>query len=400
MKLRQLLTLLLLCFAASAMAKDNVITVKTARQFIEAIGPDRTIVIDTKAPFNITEALDMLVEEGRINRGHTYYSMTDEDDPITTPPSPTALDHVTYAPNFDGNTLQIRDVSGLTIRAKKEKALLLATPRYANVLEFIECENIKLDHIILGHTEEGYCDKGVIEFDGSIGITIDDCEFFGCGTEGFVFQLCAGVTVNRSTIYDCSYHTMHIFNSNFLRFNDCRFYNNREFEQIGVIGSSEVVFTHCQFDNLQGELFYMDDYVQFYGCVFHDCEIKPVTSEFTTQDYAILRNCSTAFGGVAPSVPKEKPQFRLGRYTDGFKTYVARQLDDYSILFEEEESLDGFALHCVDALTNSYETANALGIENCVGRMGARLVDKEGQHFVIILDDGSEPIKSLAYLGK
>lgn len=400
MKLRNILTLLFLCCAMSALAKGNVITVKNARQFIEALGNDRTIVIDSKTPLNITETLSAMIEERRINIGNPYYTMNDEDYPITTPPSPTALETVTYCECFDGPGLQIRDLSGLTIRAKKGMATLLATPRYANVLEFINCDGIVLDHLILGHTEEGYCDKGVVEFDGCSICQIDDCEFFGCGTEGFVFYACTGITVNRSSVYDCSYHTMHVNQSSFIRFNDCRFYNNREYEQVNIYNSECVCFTHCTFDNLTGSLFSMSQYVNFYGCVFHDCEIEPVTSDFDLKDYAILRHCVTAYGGQAPAVAAEKPQFKLGRYTDGSTTYEARRKDDYSIVFEETEGCGGFAINCINALTNEYETDFHPGLENIEGRLGARLVENNGQSFIVLLDDGGEPCKNYVYLGK
>lgn len=398
--MRKILTLLLFCCAMAGFAKEDVITVRTARQFIEAIGNDRTIVVDSRAPLNITEALSVLMEEKRINEGHTYYSMTDEECPITTPPSPTALEHVTYAENTDGPTLQIRSVSGLSIRSKRgSKATLLATPRYANVLEFIDSDNISMENLVLGHTEEGYCDKGVIEFDGCSYVVINDCDFFGCGTEGFVFDSCSDVAVNRSTVYDCSYYTMHVKHSLFVRFNDCRFYNNREFEQISVI-DSEACFTHCTFDNLQGELFELNDYVQFYGCVFHDCRIEPVASDFDTKGYAILRHCTTAYGGEAPAVPAMKPQWRLGLYTDGTTTYTARLHDDYCLILEDVDGCEGFSVCCVDALAGEYETDNATGVENVIGRLGARLVERNGQAFIVLLDDGGEPVKNLVLVNK
>lgn len=401
MKLRNIVSLLFLCLATSAMAKDNVIVVKTARQFIDAIGSDRTIVINSKTPLNITAALDQLVEEKRINEGCAYYNLDPEDCYLASPdPVPGALEYVTYASNTDGNGLQIRGVSGLTIRAKKGKATLLATPRYVNVLEFIDSENITLENLILGHTEEGYCDKGVIEFDGCCNVTMNDSQFFGCGTEGFVFEACAGISVNRCEVYDCSYHTMHVKGSNFVRFNDCNFHNNREFEQVSILGCHNVQFTHCIFDKLQGELFNIDSYQNFYGCVFHDCQIDPVASDFDLKDNAILRFCTTAYGGDAPACPKEKPNFRMGRYTDGSKTYNTYKQDDYSIVLCDDASSDGFALQCVDAATNEYTTDFAIECENEYGRLGARLMERDGQSFIVIVDDGGEPVKNLVYLGK
>lgn len=399
MKLRNIITLLFLCLATSAMAKDNVIVVKTAREFIEAIGSDRTIVINSKTPLNITAALDEMIEEKRISEGCSYYNLSPEDCYVSDP-IPGALEHVTYAPNSDGNGLQIRDVSCLTIKAKKGKATLLATPRYVNVLEFIDSEVITLENLILGHTEEGYCDKGVIEFDGCRYVTMNDSQFFGCGTEGFVFDACAGITVNRCEVYDCSYHTMHVRNSYYVRFNDCNFHNNREFEQVSILGSDYVQFTHCVFDKLQGTLFNLDSYQNFYGCVFHDCEIEPVISHLDAKDYAILWYSTTAYGGTTPACPKEKPQFRLGRYTDGSKTYLATKMDDYSILLSDDESNQGFALLCIDAAANEYTTDFAMECENEYGRLGARLMDKGGQSFIVLLDDGGEPIKNFVFLGK
>lgn len=401
MKLRNIITLLFLCLATSAMAKDNVIVVKTARQFIEAIGSNRTIVINSKTPLNITAALDEMIEEKRVNEGCAYYNLSPEDCYLeNTEPFPGALENITYASNFDGNGLQIRDVYGLTIKAKKGKATLLATPRYVNVLEFIDCGDITLENLILGHTEEGYCDKGVIEFDGCRYVTMNDSQFFGCGTEGFVFEGCAAVTVNRCEVYDCSYHTMHVKGSYYVRFNDCKFHDNREFEQVSVLWSENVQFTHCVFDNLQGTLFNIDSYQNFYGCVFHDCEIDPVTSDFDLKDNAILRFCTTAYGGTTPSCPQEKPQFRLGRYTDGSNTFVATKMDDYCLLLTNDESNEGFAVHCVDAATNEYITDFAIECENEYGRVGARLTEKNGQSFIVLLDDGGEPIKNFVYLGK
>lgn len=408
--MKYFLSLLIFCLASTAaMAKDKVITVKTAKQFIEAIGPERTIVIDSKEPLNITAALIELIDQNRIEQGAVYYGVdySEEYDEEESKPLPNALEWVTWAPNTDGPTMQIRYVTNLTIKAKKGKATLLATPRYANVLEFIDSYAIHLDHLILGHTEEGYCDKGVVEFDGTAQVTIDDCDFFGCGTEGFVFYESNDVRVNRSTVYDCSYHTMHVRQSRYVRFNDCRFYNNREYEQLNVDDASSVVFTHCSFENLQGKLFSLGNYVQFYGCTFHDCQMQPLTSNFDVQDMAIMRFCTSSFGGSANVQPMQKPKFKLGRYTDGKYTYKATLRDDYSI--ELVEILDGdagdcepmgFAIECINAPENEYETCDTFGAVNEVGRVGASFIEKDGQSFIVIYDDGHEPTRNFVYLGK
>ena len=212
MKLRTFLTTIaMLCMALAAAAQGNTIIVNNAAELVNALGSDRTIVIATNQPLNITEAIDQRVGEGTLPEGETYY------DPVT---AAAITAQVTYASNTDGNTLQVRGCNNLTIRSARGNATLLATPRYANVLEFIHCNNVLLENIIMGHTQDGYCDKGVLELDGCNHVTINDCDLFGCGTEGFVIEACNDVTVNRTTVHDCTYYTMHIVRSNQVRFND------------------------------------------------------------------------------------------------------------------------------------------------------------------------------------
>ena len=64
-------TLAMLCLTFQASAQGNTITVSTAAQFIDALGPDRTIVIATDQPLNITEAIDQKVAEGTLALGET-----------------------------------------------------------------------------------------------------------------------------------------------------------------------------------------------------------------------------------------------------------------------------------------------------------------------------------------
>nr|WP_316619029.1 right-handed parallel beta-helix repeat-containing protein [uncultured Ruminococcus sp.] len=220
MKLKTYITALaMLCITLQASAQHNTITVSTAAQFVEALGPDRTIIIATDQPLNITEAIDQKVAEGTLPEGETYY----------TPEAPvSATAQVTYASNTDGNTLQVRGCNHLTIRSARGRATLLATPRYANVLEFIDCNDLTLENLVMGHTQDGYCDKGVLELDRCNHVTINDCDLYGCGTEGFVIDGCHNVTVNRTTVHDCTYYTMHVVRSNLVRFNDCIFRDNKE----------------------------------------------------------------------------------------------------------------------------------------------------------------------------
>ncbi|MBP3737617.1 MAG: right-handed parallel beta-helix repeat-containing protein [Muribaculaceae bacterium] len=384
-------TLAMLCLTFQASAQGNTITVSTAAQFIDVLGPDRTIVIATDQPLNITEAIDQKVAEGTLALGETYYT---PKEPLST------AAQVTYAPNTDGNTLQVRGCDRLTIRSAKGRATLLATPRYANVLEFIDCRDLKLENLVMGHTQDGYCDKGVLELDRCHHVTINDCDLYGCGTEGFVIDGCLDVTVNRTTVHDCTYYTMHVVRSDQVRFNDCIFRDNREYDQLCISSSNDVVFTGCLFDNLQGPLFALDDYVNFYCCTFKRCEMEPIDSEFGPQGYAVLAFCTQLPDDAPSTIKVKKPAIRPGLWTDGKQQYRVTRADAYRYVFTPTDQPDKpFALNCISAEANEYILAPQLPDEDF-----SRLVADAGRNgaadYVRLLDDGGTLLYSFKRIGK
>lgn len=396
MKLRFLAVMMAIAgIALGASAGSKTITVKTAHDFVKAIGPDRTIVIASKTPLNITDELEKMIATGEIQRGPTYYGMEIED---------MVADCLTYCSQFDGNGLQVRGCNNLTIKGKgKNGATLLASPRYVNVMEFINCDNLNLENITMGHTEGGYCDKGVIEIDGSNDVVINNCDFFGCGTEGFVFEECNRVTVNNSCVHDCTYYTMHLKGCNQVRFNDCTFRNNMEFSQINISVCESVTFTGCLFDNLDGELFNLDDYHSFYCCTFRNCKIDPIAPDhnFFPNGNAVLGYCSTIFGEATASAGAEKPSIKLGLWTDGAKTFNVTCADPYRYLFTPVNG-DGeiFAVNCISVSDNDYICEPEYPHETAYGRLCVDVAKDGKREYVRIKDDGGELIKSFFYLGK
>lgn len=384
-------TLALLCLAFQASAQGNTITVSTAAQFVDALGPDRTIVIATDQPLNITEAIDQKAAEGTLPLGETYYTPS---EPLTTAPQ------VTYAPNTDGNTLQVRGCDRLTIRSAKGRATLLATPRYANVMEFIDCNDLKLENLVMGHTEDGYCDKGVLELDRCNRVTINDCDFYGCGTEGFVFDGCLDVTVNRTTVHDCTYYTMHVARSNRVRFNDCIFRDNRKYDQLCINTSDDVIFTGCLFDNLQGPLFALDDYVNFYCCTFKKCEMEPIDSEFGPQGFAVLAYCKQLPDDAPSTIKVKKPAIRPGLWTDGKQQYRVTMADAYRYVFTPIDEPDkAFALNCISVEVNDYIMAPVSANED-VSRLVADVGRNGAADYVRLLDDGGTLLYSFKRIGR
>lgn len=383
--------LFVLLMSLDVAAQETILTVRSATEFINALGSNRTIVITTSEPLNITEAVDLKVGEGTIAEGETYYNPS-------TAAEVTA--QVTYAPNTDGNTLQVRGCNNLTIRSAKAKATLLATPRYANVLEFIHCDNLMLENIVMGHTEDGYCDKGVLELDDCNHVTINDCDLFGCGTEGFSIEGCNDVNINRTTVHDCTYYTLHINRSNQVRFNDCIFRDNREFEQLCIHRSDNICFTGCLFDNLQGPLFALDDYVNFYSCSFRKCQMQPIDSEFGPQGYAVLAYCTQLADEETATISIAKPNIRTGLWTDGKQRYRVTQTDAYRYQFASIDNPElVFALNCISVKANEYIMAPQYPYEN-FGQLMADVGRNGATDYVRILDDGGALLQSFKRIGR
>lgn len=391
---RQLLLLMamLISLCSIAAAKTKTITVKNAEEFLKSIGPDRTIIIDSKKPIEITETLNEWAEAGKIEKEPYYYGMDENDNSHTD-------GYILYNSNTDGLGLQVINCPNLTIKSKKGDATLLATPRYVNVMEFYYCDNLNIEHIIMGHTEGGYCDKGVLEINESNNVHINDCDFFGCGTEGFIFNACQNIYVNRSNVHDCTYHTLHLNDCYNIRFNDCKFYNNKEYEQINIIDCKNVAFTGCTFDHLEGRLFNLNDYQHFIQCVFRNCNIEPITSDFETKEHSIMRHCTTMYGNAPINKNAcKKPTIPEGRWSDGKSTFVAKYEDDYSITFINASDNEAFGIVCMSVDDNDYETKKLHGWTNPIGVMGLRTNKVNGKLVIQILDDGGELIKSFFLL--
>lgn len=125
---------------------------------------------------------------------------------------------LTYAatygePNLSGSYRWSEAYDGweLTIQADGVRLIgqgdveVVTQPRYANVLHFENCRDFQVQGLTLGHTpEQGSCSGNVIRMDGCSNGSVDSCDLYGCGTTGIVAMETRDVTVQNSTIHDCS----------------------------------------------------------------------------------------------------------------------------------------------------------------------------------------------------
>ena len=156
------------------------VTVTTVDEFLEAIGPDRTIVLDGTD-------FDLSTAENYGSLGTQYYRWD------MTP---------------DGPQLIIHDVDNLTIKAKDSDpaaTTLEALPRYATVLTFKTCTNVTVAGFTAGHTKEkGLCSGGVLYFDECEKVKVEKMSLYGCGDMGIDAFLTNDIDVINTEIYECT----------------------------------------------------------------------------------------------------------------------------------------------------------------------------------------------------
>ena len=211
------LSLMLLANTAFA-AEPEVFNVSSARELVNAIGPNRIINL-APTTYNLTEAA------GITNK------------------------YISWENTFDGPQLNITGVSGLTINGdtNAKDSHLVVSPAYADVIHFSNCENITLSGLKLGHLKTGGCEGSVLCFNACQKINLLDCDLYGCGVIGLEVIGCKDVKVVRSIIHDCAQSLMLLKFSNNVLFDNVTF--SHRSEAWGTAISLNGVITNATFRN-------------------------------------------------------------------------------------------------------------------------------------------------------
>jgi hypothetical protein len=184
----------------------------------------------------------------------------------------TANPAVSWQKTFDGPELVITGVNNLTLRAP-QGATLLASPRYAFTLAFSDCHDLILEGLTIGHTEAGFCAGGVIWLDACTGVRVERCELFGSGTVGIGAIDSSGITVQDSTIRDCTDGALSLTRVQDLRFQKVLINGNGSSPLISIDSSTSVVFESCRIlRNTGGWLIWITGDSE--GVALPDTEIK------------------------------------------------------------------------------------------------------------------------------
>ncbi len=157
--------------------------------------------------------------------------------------------------------LQIQNVENLTIRgAGADQTNLSTDSRWANVLSLVNCKNVTLEAMTLGHTEMTQpCEGGVIRMEGCQNTALKDLGLYGCGTLGLQTYSCQTVAVANCSIYDCSIGGVQINQTSDVAITDSTFRSLGKEMPVALvfdIGSSEdVTISGCTIsDNYVNQL--------------------------------------------------------------------------------------------------------------------------------------------------
>ena len=234
---------------AAEESAENVISVSTVDELLAAIGSDRTISL-AAGTYDLSTAADY---------GAKFTAGTDAD--------------YYWEQVFDGNRLVISNASNLTLRAEGE-VILAAIPRYADVVYLLNCENVSLEGLTLGHTEEpGSCAGGVLYVDNCLNTAVTDCALYGCGITAINAVNSVGLTVSGGRMYDCSMNAMNANSCRNIRVENCEVYDcGSEYSSLfNVSGVTGFVLSDCNVHDNVGAALISNGYsfdVYLVGCDF------------------------------------------------------------------------------------------------------------------------------------
>lgn len=227
--------------------EPETIIVSTTEELMENLAQNATLIL-LPGEYNVSEWLEE--NEAEVWDQETY----DSDGYL---PAGIYCEEV-----FDGSQLILNDFDYVTIMSadKNDPAKIVCDPRYANVLTFVDCDDLTLDHVIVGHSDgEGYCTGNVLSLIYSWNVNVIDCDLYGCGTYGLNIDDCYNVSVVDSLIHDCTYGCAVITDST-VAMKYTEFYDCKEFVMFEVY-ESDIDFIGCVFEDLDGEFMSeLDDY--------------------------------------------------------------------------------------------------------------------------------------------
>lgn len=186
---------------------------------------------------------------------------------------------------YDGRQAVIMGYSHFTIRGEGMVSIV-ADPRYANVISLVNCHDVVIENITLGHTDTGDCYGGVIYLSECSGVTIRNCDLFGCGVIGLEAHNCQNIRFENSTIRDCKDGILSLENCENTSFTGTDFVRCTGGFLLQIDEqSSGTVFDSCRFAQNNGLLFGVNSATKLINSeVHHDADDLYLDSQLMSVD--------------------------------------------------------------------------------------------------------------------
>jgi len=255
----------------------RTVRVENMAQLIAAIAPNTHIVL-TDGEYNITRWLHNLPEG-------------------TAPSAASNNPYVRLEYNYDDYELCLQGLSNFELEAETSGNVHVITEcPVANVLTLVDCSNVKLSGLVLGHAvAEAVCTGGVVHMEGCTDVTLDHMDLYGCGTFGLTALRVNGLTVTDSVIRDCTYGIMTLSEVHDALFERLACRNCSHFDQMELL-SSDVLFKTCWFTgNAWDEwssFLRIDDgaSARFDGCTFDVAAYRDLVNNSRFNSKVIVQN--------------------------------------------------------------------------------------------------------------
>ncbi len=241
------------------------VRVKNADQFIDAIAPDTTVVLED---------------------GVYHLDTSKKNRPFARCSNDTSRFR-----------LEITGVKGLTIKAEK-KASILSGKKSTGILSFLKCDDLNLENLDIGYTGSFSSSEAgghIIRIGQSNRVSIKNCTLHGTGFAGLKSERVTGLTVLGSTITGCRYNLVEFNDSRDILFDAAELTGTRGEKVIRAKNSSHILFQNCKIhDNWSGSTDEWEDP----GILFYLEECRDIS----LRDSTVAYNCIAAFTNNATQI--------------------------------------------------------------------------------------------------
>ena len=220
---------------------------------------------------NLEDFLDSIYPYTYVTLASGTYVLSDYLNSIDVDEFNDTHDYVNIEEVFDGYEVLISDVPGLTISGGTDDPLdteIQTDPRYADVLAFINCSDVSVYNMTLGHTDLGQCCGDVLSFNTCSNVELSNLDLYGCGVYGVYMENVDWFNAYDCHIHDCEYGPICTYDQqSYCYFNNCVFDNSNA----GFTMQADIfmnVFDECTFGEYESQSILYNFQAECNDCVF------------------------------------------------------------------------------------------------------------------------------------